>query len=154
METISHVIQDRIDQLRQALAVDFVGMALGTTHPLSQKKEIRWRYASGNLSQRYEKIVLQIGHGFAGIVWRTGRQLLEQHLEQKTADELLEYPIAIAEELKSVVVQPVMKGDEMLAVLLIGYRSVDQLTLRLADQLAEEAEGFVQVLEEEVNEFN
>lgn len=135
-------IQNEIDQLKVTLAVDFVGLALSTKQPISHKKEIRWHYVSGNTSQRYQKIVLQIGHGFAGIVWRTGRQLQEYHLEVKTAEELLEYPIAIAEDLKSVVVQPVMKEDEMLAVLLVGYRSVNQLTPALGEYLVGVADAW------------
>lgn len=124
--TNKEAVQREIDQIKAKLKVDFVGLALATMQP-STKKVIRWRYVSGNLSQRYQKIVLQVGHGFAGIVWRTGRRLLADHLEKKTATELLAYPIAIAEELKSVVVEPIFFRDEVVAVLLVGYRELNQL---------------------------
>ncbi|WP_314061982.1 GAF domain-containing protein [uncultured Vagococcus sp.] len=149
LSTTNEAVQKEIDQIKSILKVDFVGMALATMQP-SAKKEIRWRYVSGNLSQRYQKIVLQVGHGFAGIVWRTGRRLLEDHLENKTATELLAYPIAIAEELNSVVVEPIFYKDEVVAVLLVGYREANQLRDTLLNKLNDCTSGLAALVAEQV----
>ncbi|MGX7420539.1 GAF domain-containing protein [Carnobacterium gallinarum] len=144
----NQIIQSKIQQLHDTLGVDFVGMALATTNEKTYRKEIRWKYVSGNISLRYQKIVLQEGRGLPGIVWRTGRTLIEADLEQRTAEELLEYPIALTEELKSVGVVPVFFYGDIVAILLIGYRQPNRVTLEVVQQLTEETASVAVLIQE------
>lgn len=116
-----------IDELKETLQADFIGLAL-----VDLKKnhhELKWRYVTGNISLRYRRIVLHSGKGVAGIVFKTGKQMKIENVE-KCVDEsdLYNYPIVVFEKLKSFGAIPLFRDDHVQGVLLIGYREVDRLT--------------------------
>lgn len=134
-------IQTQLDQLKKETGVDFVGIA---TSQVKERgiREIRWQLVSGNLSEQYQKIVLQPGKGLAGIVWRTGRKLIDEQLQAKK-ENFLSYPILTMERLKSAAALPVLREQDVIAVLLLAYReekpfppSVISRGEQLTDQLS------------------
>ena len=116
-----------IDELKETLQADFIGLAL-----VDLKKyhhELKWRYVAGNVSLRYRRIVLHSGKGVAGVVFKTGKPLKIENME-KLVDEqdLYNYPIVVFEKLKSFGALPLFQDDHVQGVILIGYREVNRLT--------------------------
>ncbi len=116
-----------IDDLKEELQADFIGLAL-----VDLKKyhhELKWRHVAGNISLRYRRIVLHSGKGVAGIVFKTGKPLKVENVEQCVHDhDLYNYPIVVFEKLKSFGAIPLFQDDHVQGVILIGYREVDRLT--------------------------
>lgn len=52
-----HDYQAMIDQLRESLNVDFIGLAMPSD--LILQTDIHWRYVSGETNERYKKIELK-----------------------------------------------------------------------------------------------
>lgn len=116
--------QGEIEQLRECFQFDFIGVALIQ----SANGETKWKYVSGNLSNRYKRIVLQTGKGVVGLVLKTGRPIIVGDVEQAIGREnLYNYPLIFTEKLKSFGVIPLYKYNRVKGVLLVGYRS-EQLT--------------------------
>ncbi|MFD1902009.1 hypothetical protein [Enterococcus termitis] len=120
-------IQLKIDQIKEALQVDFVALALSTIDEKSTARVIRWNYVAGNTNQHYQRIRLQVGKGIGGIVWRTGRGYQATQLQQQP-EQLLELPITRMEKLETVVAYPVLNAGEVKGVLLVGYRNVKEVS--------------------------
>ncbi|MHC5227810.1 GAF domain-containing protein [Enterococcus sp. LJL99] len=116
-------LQQKIEQLKQELEVDFVSLALSSVNEVTKIREIRWNYVAGNTNQNYERIRLQVGKGIGGIVWRTGRGYQATNL-QDMPEKLVELPITRMEKLETVVAYPVLKSGQVYGVLLAGYRTV------------------------------
>ncbi len=61
--------QEEIDKLRERFRFDFVSLAW--VQLAEDRFVLTWQYASGNLNERYKRIVLHSGKGIAGIVFKT-----------------------------------------------------------------------------------
>ncbi|MEI5989727.1 GAF domain-containing protein [Enterococcus crotali] len=120
-------IQQRINQLKEELQVDFVALALSTINEKTKVRVIRWEYVAGNTNQNYKKIRLQVGKGIGGIVWRTGRCYQANDLQEQP-EKLVELPITRMEKLETIAAFPVMKAGEVKGVLLLGYRKKTKVT--------------------------
>ncbi|ARD48681.1 GAF domain-containing protein [Sporosarcina sp. P37] len=122
-----------IDELKDTLHADFIGLAL-----VDLKKhhyELKWRYVAGNISLRYRRIVLQSGKGVAGIVFKTGKPMVNENVENcVNAGDLYNYPIIVFEKLKSFGAIPLFQDDHVQGVIMIGYREVDRLTPAIFEQ--------------------
>lgn len=105
---------------------DFVGIALKSTDHLEQ---IKWRYVRGNISQRYQRIILRNGLGIAGLVLRTGQPFFDNALDQKSQN-LMYTPITVAEKLNSAAAIPILDSQTrmVVGVLLVGYRNGQQVS--------------------------
>ncbi|MHC5251592.1 GAF domain-containing protein [Listeria kieliensis] len=134
---LKHEITDYLIEARLDLGVDFLGIALDTSE--TSVKEIKWLFASGNRNNRYQKIVLQNGKGIAGIVWKTGRAMSIQNLREEVED-LSQFPIAIMENLVSIVAIPILVEQEVLAIFLGGYRKETVMDERIKQQMDAVAE--------------
>lgn len=139
-------IQKQLDRLRMQTNVDFVGLAISQITDRGIR-EIRWQFVSGNLSDQYKKIVLQSGKGLAGIVWRTGRKLIDEHLQAKK-ENFLSYPILTMECLESAAALPVLYKQEVMAVLLLAYRKEQPFSYEIIAQAEQLAVDLVSLLEE------
>ncbi|BFH62712.1 MULTISPECIES: GAF domain-containing protein [Paenibacillus] len=118
--------QDEIDKLRARFQFDFVSMAL--VQPAEDRFVLTWQYASGNINERYKRIVLHSGKGIAGMVFKTGKPILIQNVNKDIqSSDLYNYPIIIAEQLKSLGAVPLWEGMRVMGVLLVGYREKDRL---------------------------
>lgn len=126
-------ITDFLIEARLDLSVDFLSIAMNTSK--TSLKEIKWLFASGNRNNRYQKIVLQVGKGIAGIVWKTGRPMAVTNLKNEMNGTLEEYPIAITENLISILAIPILIDQEVMAIFLAGYRKETQLEKTKLEQL-------------------
>lgn len=121
-----------IDSLRERFDFDFVSIAL--VQSAANQFVLTWQYASGNLNQRYKRIVLHSGKGIAGIVFKTGKPMLIQNIEAELdPGDLFNYPIIVAEQLKTVCAIPLWKDGRVAGVLLVGFREENRLIPSLLD---------------------
>ncbi|MBD7908719.1 GAF domain-containing protein [Sporosarcina gallistercoris] len=113
--------QQQVEEIRLAMGCDFVALALVQSE--ERHFQIRWEFASGNLSQRFRRIVLHSGKGVAGIVFKTGKPIFvpDAHQYYKKED-MYNYPILIAEELESFAAIPLFKYNRVKGILLAGCR--------------------------------
>lgn len=119
--------QEEMGRLRDHFDFDFVGLAL--VQSVEFRFELRWVFTAGNRSNRYRRIVLQAGRGVAGHVFRTGKPFLVEDAEKMIEkNDLFNYPIVVAEGLKSFGAIPFYKHDRVTGVLLVGYRTEKKLT--------------------------
>ncbi|MGX7244496.1 GAF domain-containing protein [Enterococcus quebecensis] len=134
-------LQQKIDQIKEELQVDFIALALSTVDERTKVRVIRWQYVAGNTNQNYKRIRLQVGKGIGGIVWRTGRAFQATKL-QKQPEKLVELPITRMEKLETIVAFPVVETGEVKGVFLLGYRSETDVT-----------EAFLAVAKDKANEL-
>lgn len=139
-------IQHTIDELKARLQVDFVSVATAETHLGHAVKEIKWEYVSGNQSNGYQKIRLQIGRGIGGIVWRTGRPYMETGLQDKR-DKWMAYPIVRTEKLEAVYAIPLLAEEKVIGVLIIGYRVNQDIPAPVREEVDQSAETLASLLE-------
>lgn len=134
-------IQRELDGFRLEMQADFAAIAL--TDPAEHV--IRFQYVSGNRNERYKRIVLRPGKGVAGKVIRMGRPLLMQFSEPKSMDDPREYPILLAEGLKSLVGVP-METDEgrVPGMMLVGCRAYREFHTADVARIAEKANELCQ----------
>lgn len=143
-------IQKWVEEYQQQSACDFVGIACNVAEE-HLPKEIRWLYVTGNHSEAYQKIRLQIGRGIAGMVWKTARTQLDQGILGQP-EKLIEYPIARLEKLQVALATPVIDQGEVKAVLLTGYRENHVVDLAERADLEAVAVELGQLLKEEMDE--
>ncbi|OMF33077.1 GAF domain-containing protein [Paenibacillus sp. FSL H8-0259] len=119
--------QIELDRMRLALGYDF--MSLAFAEPAEYDYVIRWKYASGNTTDRYKRIVLQSGRGIAGIVFKTGKPFLIPSVQTDVQpDTLFNYPITKMENLSSIGAVPVWNDARVAGVLLGGFRGERQVS--------------------------
>ncbi|KAA8998371.1 GAF domain-containing protein [Paenibacillus spiritus] len=120
-------LQRELEHLRGALGYDFMAIAL--PEPAEEQFVIKWRYAAGNLNERYRRIVLQTGKGVAGIVFKTGKPMWLPSVQEAISDEnLFHYPIINLEKLKSLAAVPLWNDARVAGVLLGGFREPERVT--------------------------
>ncbi|WP_407856263.1 GAF domain-containing protein [Enterococcus hailinensis] len=140
-------IQQWLLENKKKLGCDFIGIACNVA-PENKPKEIRWLYVAGNQSEAYKHIRLQVGRGIAGIVWKTARTKLDEHISSQP-EKLLDYPIARIEQLESVLAVPVLEKNEVAAVLMIGFHQDHIYKLTEVKELEEISNQLRQYLKEE-----
>lgn len=114
------IYQNVIDRLRERLGFDFMALAM---EDAPSGYSVRWRVASGNLNNRFRRIILRSGRGIAGTVFKTGKPLLVPHVEPgRHVPGVLDYPIVNTEQLTSIAAVPLYDGGRVKGVLLGGYR--------------------------------
>ncbi|MEK4405971.1 MULTISPECIES: GAF domain-containing protein [Sporosarcina] len=127
--------QQEIERLQSIFGFDFVALAL--VESAEMRFVQKWKYVTGNRSNRYKRITLQTGKGVAGHVFKSGKPFFvhDRDLELDSMD-LFNYPIIIAEDLKSFGAIPLYKYNRVHGVLLVAYREGKRMT-------AEEFSGFI-----------
>lgn len=138
------LIEEWLTAYQRKWGCDFLGIAMNAATE-DAPKEIRWLHVVGNRSEAYQNIRLQVGRGIAGMVWKTARMQLDEHIFQQP-DKLLEYPIARTEKLETALAAPVMAESEVLAVLMSGYRRNHSFTTVERQQLETAAAELSQLL--------
>ncbi|WP_068785776.1 GAF domain-containing protein [Paenibacillus phocaensis] len=140
MNPTSSCYQDMIDQLREQMGYDFVSLAFAES--AVNDFVLTWKYASGNLNNRYKRIVLQSGKGIAGIVFKTGSPMLVPRVvEGLPPQEMYNYPILISERLTSLAAIPLYLADRVEGVLLAGYRGEQRMSQDGVRRLYEKLQG-------------
>ncbi|WP_195574366.1 GAF domain-containing protein [Paenibacillus sp. 1001270B_150601_E10] len=128
--------QGAIDQLREQFKLDFAAVAL--VQSAEERFVLTWQFASGNINERYKRIVLQSGKGIAGIVFKTGKPELIQDVQADIdAHELFNYPIIVAERLVSLGAVPLWSNRRVTGVVLAGFRDNKRLTTSMFEVLQE-----------------
>ncbi|MCY9513782.1 GAF domain-containing protein [Paenibacillus apiarius] len=119
--------QQEIDILRKRFDFDFVSIAL--VQPAENQFVLTWQYASGNLNNRFKRIVLHSGKGIAGMVFKTGKPMLIKNVNTDLdPKDMFNYPIIVSEQLQSLGAVPLWKNSRVAGVLLVGFRCENQLT--------------------------
>lgn len=119
--------QLQIEEIRNSLGCDIIALAL--VEPAENLHVLKWKYISGNISERITKVVLQSGKGIAGGVFKSGKPLLLSDVSQFAAkDDLFNYPILKLENLKSVGATPLWHSGRVMGVLLGGFREPHLMT--------------------------
>ncbi|TRZ39993.1 GAF domain-containing protein [Niallia circulans] len=131
--SVEQKITDLLIEIRLQLEVDFVGLAMAAENA-DGEVVIKWKYVSNNRNNRYQKIVLQVGKGIAGIVWKTARPYVIEDAK-KDIQETKDFPLTITEQLVSMAAIPLLNGHEVQAVLLGGFRKKKKLNQEFIDQL-------------------
>lgn len=131
--SVEQKITDLLIEIRLQLEVDFVGLAMAAENA-DGEIVIKWKYVSNNRNNRYQKIVLQVGKGIAGIVWKTARPYVIEDAK-KDIQETKDFPLTITEQLVSMAAIPLLNGHEVQAVLLGGFRKKKKLNQEFIDQL-------------------
>ena len=97
--------QEKLDQIRNKYDFDFAGIAMALDTNLSS--HIKWQYVSGNLNHRYKNIILRNGRGIAGIVIKSGKEIILHNIKDSIYnDQVLNYPIIQSEELTALIAFP------------------------------------------------
>lgn len=126
--------QTELDEIRTTLGFDFMALALVETAEYDYV--IKWKYASGNLNERFKLIVLRSGRGIAGLVFKTGKPLLLTSVrDQMGPESLFRYPIIKAENLASFGAVPLWNDARVAGVLLGGFRGEEQVDEALLESL-------------------
>lgn len=119
--------QLEINKIREQFGFDFV--ALNLVNTIDNSPILKWQYASGNLNNRYQRIVLNPGKGIAGTVFKTGKPMTIKNVDKEISmTELLRCPIVVAESLKSLGAVPLWESNRVAGVLLVGFREPYKLT--------------------------
>ncbi|WP_178019051.1 GAF domain-containing protein [uncultured Paenibacillus sp.] len=140
MNPTSSCYQVIIDQLREQMGYDFVSLAFAES--AVNDFVLTWKYASGNLNDRYKRIVLQSGKGIAGIVFKTGNAMLVASVADGLApQEMYNYPILISERLTSLAAIPLYMADRVEGVLLAGYRGEKRMSQEGLNELYKWLQG-------------
>lgn len=107
-----------MDRLRSDLGSDFCSLALVE----EESDGLSWKLASGNENERCLTMKERAGKGFAGSVVKVGRPMPFNVAELIMSRKLYEYPILIAEKLRSAFAVPLVSGRNVTGVLLVGDR--------------------------------
>jgi nitrogen regulatory protein A len=119
--------QHELELIKEQFDFDLVALAL--IQSVKINCEIRWIFSIGNKTERFRKTVLQSGKGIAGQVFKSGKSMLFEDVEVAIEQaDLFNYPIVVAEELKSFGAIPLYKYNRVEGVLLVGYRESGKLT--------------------------
>jgi nitrogen regulatory protein A len=143
MENLKVEIEVSLSELRRLTSTDFAALAWSNQGDYI----IRWKYASGNRNERYKRIILRPEKGIAGKVIRSGRPMILDSFTPKSGDDPREYPILLAEGLKSVVGMPVFINQRVMGVLLAGCRytrSFEDDVIELVASVAEQLGSMIQ----------
>ncbi|RAI81227.1 GAF domain-containing protein [Macrococcoides goetzii] len=134
MDTIMmHNYQEKVDQLRDKLNVDFVGLAMPSD--LISQTDIHWTFVSGATNERYKRIELQKGKGIAGFVLKSGRSWIELDVSTSSiATHIFDFPIVRFESLTNFMALPLWKYNKVAAVLLMGNRENKPFDLAIYDE--------------------
>lgn len=136
-ERVGFNYQQEIERLKVLFGFDYIGIAL--VQSPERRFELRWTYVSGNRSERYRRIKLQSGKGIAGLVFKTGKPMFVANADEEWGTgDLFNYPIAVAEGLKSFGAIPLYKYNRVKGVMLVGYRIGGKLTEEQFEQFKQE----------------
>ncbi len=111
--------------IRESFSFGFVGVSL---IPKGPNPVMQWGYADGSTNKSYELIRLPASVGALGKVHALRKGIMVNSVEEDIPEnELFQYPIVMAEALKSFFAFPLMKGDEIAVIIICGTRFLHAL---------------------------
>lgn len=130
-------IQNKIENIRKRCEFDFIKLAFFQGREMD--RNIKPVYASGNRSMRYMRIVLQTRKGLAGQVLKTGRPAFVINVDEEIKQtDFHQYPIIMAEGLKSLGALPLFEESKVIGVILAGFRTKNKMTNELIERFKSE----------------
>jgi signal transduction protein with GAF and PtsI domain len=111
-------VADICNQLKQEIGCEFVGLAIQN----EVGPDIRWRYASGNLNDKFQRITVRYGKGIAGKVISSGSPMKIQDFPNDITGKEIEHPIMLAEKMIASYAVPLFFHSLPKGVLLVGKR--------------------------------
>ncbi|WEK54860.1 MAG: GAF domain-containing protein [Candidatus Cohnella colombiensis] len=136
-EAVSTLL-NRLNDLKERINCEFVSIALVD----NDSGMMKWRWAWGNLNDRYLFIEHRPNHGLSGQVMKIGRGIAWQRKELEEKRLLNEYSIMLVERLQSVYAVPVKVkvNTKFVGVLLIGDRTEQVYDQLVRDSVNEAAD--------------
>lgn len=138
-------ILNELEALRIQIMCDFSAVALMNSHD----HKIQWKFVSGNINNRYKRMVEKPGVGLAGHVFRHGR-LLVVNSHTSNGTNTTKYPIMLAEKLQVVVAVPIIVHANVIAVLVVGYRSPININEAQIKQIEQSALAISTIYEQQI----
>ncbi|MCD9020679.1 GAF domain-containing protein [Cohnella silvisoli] len=114
----SDLLLEQLNGLRAEIGSDFCSLGLLE----GAERTLKWKLASGNENERFLKMTDRAGRGLTGSVVKVGRAMSLNVAELIMSRQLYEYPILLAENLRSAYAVPVFDGHLVIGVLLAGDR--------------------------------
>ncbi|MDZ5471609.1 GAF domain-containing protein [Bacillus sp. 31A1R] len=121
----TEMIDEACQELLKEIQCDFVGLAIQN----KRGPDINWRFAAGNLTDKYKRITVRYGKGIAGGVILTGRPMSVNDFPNNIVGKVLEYPIMLAEKLLFSYAVPIHVKGIPKGVLLVGRRTKNIITV-------------------------
>jgi nitrogen regulatory protein A len=118
MNGVGHEIHTMMMQLLSDMGSDFCALGL-----LEKDNRLRWKWAAGNISERFMDMEDKPGRGFQQSVIKVGRAMTIHVTDLIASRTLHEYPLLPSEKLRSVYAVPLYEEMNVIGLLVVGDRS-------------------------------
>ncbi len=115
---LKNILDAQLQSLLDRLSADFC--ALSIYDPINL--ELRWKLARGSLNDRYKKIVIRNDKGLCAKALQMKREFVISNFPEELLEDSIEYPILLLEQLKSVIVAPLVHDSMLIGIILVGSR--------------------------------
>ncbi|MFS0862892.1 GAF domain-containing protein [Fredinandcohnia sp. 179-A 10B2 NHS] len=146
MEVITQVEQKLYD-ICTSTSSDFSAFA----DVNQQNQAIHWKYAHGNINERYKHMVGKPGKGLSGSVVRFGTSIIVDSGTPGFEKLRMQYPIMLAENLYAAVAVPVYFKGNINGILLVGSRTSKKYTMEQINQIKAAADDFTVFYNKEIS---
>jgi len=116
--TVNNGAQEALNGLRSEIVCDFCALAVWS----GESRMLRWKLASGNENGKFAGIAEREQSGLSQTVVKVGRAMSLQLAELLASRRIHEYPILLAEGLRSAYAVPILAERKVIGVLLAGDR--------------------------------
>lgn len=136
MDNRKKMLLEQLERVRCEIGSDFCSLGLLEGYD----RILIWKLASGNLNDRFLSIAERPGRGLSGSVIKVGRAMQLGMPELVASRQLHEYAILLAENLRSAYAIPLLIGNRVTGVLLVGdrkrrvYRPEERNSMMLAGE--------------------
>jgi nitrogen regulatory protein A len=144
MEATERRIRELLNELKQEVNCDFCALAVIDR----RERHTCWRWASGNLNERYLNIRTRHGQGIEGEIIKVGRGLPWYRTGSKGVNVLANSSILLTEKLESAYAVPIMAERTISGILLIGDRSQRDYDAAVRDKVALTGTGIAGFLDD------
>jgi anti-anti-sigma regulatory factor/putative methionine-R-sulfoxide reductase with GAF domain len=135
LRKLEETLQLIVDRTRELLDFDLVGVATlddarGTTS---------WKAMSGFRTEAYKNVQFAPGRGTAGRAIARRQTVIIEGIGQRPEAPVEEFPIHAAEQVPNSIGVPLMIGERVVGVLIVGYRATNKSAeqrIRLAETVA------------------
>jgi len=118
MNEVAPEIHAMMKQLLADMGSDFCALGL-----LEKDNRLRWKWAEGNISERFMDMEDRPGRGFQQSVIKVGRAMTLHVTDLIASRTLHEYPLLPSEKLRSVHAVPLYEDMNVIGILVVGDRS-------------------------------
>lgn len=128
------------DELRRRFGFDMVGVSV--TDP-ADRAHHRWQCVSGNVTARYQRLLLPEGVGVLGQVSTSRRAIVSNDVHRDIPPRAwYQYPVVSGEGLESFLSFPLIEKGEVALIVICGFRETDKITPELSHAVQAAAAAF------------